>query len=338
MYLESAKILIEQGKKQGIIQEGEKGALIVKFENEKYPPYLLQKADGTTLYSTRDLAALKDRIERFRPRKIVYVVDIAQSLHFQQLFATARKFSFPEIEKVQLIHVIFGRMQLPEGKMSTRSGDVILLEEVLHEAVERTKKIINEKSPHIAVDGKEYLANSIAVSALKYNIICQNRETNIIFDWDKMLALDGNSAPYLQYAYARAKSILRKAGDIQKPKEPVKSENQISLFHSPEAHKQNLSDQIAARPFHHELEKKLLRLLVIFPEIIEQAVRECRPNIVTNYLFELARTFSSFYSEVQVISVSDMELKVSRLRLVEAFSQVLHNGLKVLGIAVFEKM
>ncbi len=340
MYLEDAKEIIKEGLEKGIIEEGEKGALIVKFENDKYPPSMLQKADGTTLYASRDLASLKDRITRLKGDKIIYVVDVAQKLHLEQLFETAKKFKWGDAE---LKHVIFGRMQLPEGKMSTRKGDVILLDEVLKEALNRTKKIVAEKSRELSDEEKNHIAEKMAVSAIKYNIISQNPETNITFDWDKMLSLEGNSGPYLQYSYARARSILRKDEENadQSPQSDV-NERQTDLFSltkdviekkAPQTEGENTE-----KPYSHESEQRILHMLPRFPDVIEQSVKEYKPNLISNYLFDLARAFNSFYNEVHVLTAATPALKESRLKLVESFAQVLQNGFAVLGIDTFERM
>lgn len=357
MYLDDAKKIILEGFEKGIITEGEKGAKIVKFEEEKYPPYMLQKADGTTLYATRDLAGIKDRMERYKADKSIYVVDVSQKLHLQQLFETAKKFGW---DKTKLIHVAFGRMQMPEGKMSTRKGDIILLDEVIKEAKSRTQKLVEEKSRELSAEEKAHIAEGMAISAIKYNIISQNPETNITFDWDKMLTLDGNSGPYLQYAYARALSILRKAKE-EPFDENAKNDKQTSLFSLTEKHIEGgktktppseesskgesitkplseASPKSSLQPFQNPTEQKLLHLLPRFPEKIELAVRDYKPNVVTTYLFELSRAFSSFYNEAPVLNAESKEIRESRLQLVQAFSQVLQNGLKLLGISVFEKM
>lgn len=368
MHREEAKKLIQEGQEKHIIEVGEKGALIVTFENEKLPPYVVQKSDGTTLYSSRDIASINYRIQNYHPNKIIYVVDVAQSLHFQQLFETVKKFGFTEPE---LMHVNFGRMQFPEGRMSTRKGEVVLLDEVIKEAVSRTEKLVEEKSKDLPLEEKKQVAEAMAISAIKYNIISQNRETNMVFEWDRMLSLDGNSAPYMQYAYARAKSILRKArepflknetNETPKPKagkddlqaslfsmvekkveqepsnEPSKNESAKSDTPAIEAPVVNQDEDKKRQPFEHPSEKTLLRLLPHFPEKIELAVVENKPNVLTTYLFELARAFSSFYNEMPVLHAGTDELKKSRLELVEAVSQVLKNGLNVLGIVSFERM
>lgn len=333
MYSDASKEILVEGKNKGIFVEGEKGAFIVQFEGDKYPPYMIQKGDGTTLYSTRDIASIRDRLKRYSPNKIVYVVDVAQKLHFNQLFETARKMGLTSAE---LVHVDFGRMQLPEGKMSTRKGDVILLEEVIREAIARTEKIVEEKSRELSEEEQKSLAEAMAIGAIKYNIFSQNRETNITFDWDRMLSLEGNSAPYLQYAYARAQSILRKAHENIAQDETAEQSDQTSLFTVENEKKTEQEKDL--QPFEHKTEQVLLHLLPRFSEKIEMAVRDYKPNTVTTYLYDVARAFSGFYNEVHVLSASKSELREARLKLVEATAQILKNGLNLLGIEVFEQM
>ncbi len=331
MYEKSSLEIIEEGKKKGIFTLGEQGALIVQFEHEKYPPYLIQKADGTTLYSTRDLASIKDRLKKYRPKKLVYVVDVAQSLHFQQLFATAKKLGLNK--GAELIHVVFGRMQFPHGKMSTRKGNMVLLEELLEEAVARAKKIVEEKSPHLPEAEKQFITEGIAIGAVKYHIVSQNRESNLVFDWDRMLALDGNSAPYLQYGYARAQSIIQKEPNFTlRQAHGAINKDQISLFNQ-ENDKKNTGEQSSPA-----MEKALLHALVKFPEHVKLAAETYKPHLLTNYLFELAQIFNSFYQTVPVLNAASVEQKTSRLNLVKGFSQVIKNGLHLLGIQTFERM
>ncbi len=338
LYEGKTKEIIEEGKAKNVFVEGEKGALVVKFENEEHPPYLIQKADGTTLYATRDIASIKDRIERFHPSKIIYVVDVAQSLHFKQLFATAKKMELTESE---LIHVVFGRMSLPEGKMSTRKGTVILLDELIKEAVERADKVVTEKSLALTDAEKEFITEGVALGAIKYQVLSQNRETNLTFDWDRMLSLEGNTAPYLQYSYARAESILRKAREaapaapVQEPAADGIHESQTDLFTLVAEKKGEIEN---AELLDHNSEHELARMLVKFPEVIEASAETYKPNLISNYLFELSQAFNSFYRDVQVLNTVKPELRESRLQLVGGFAQVLKNGLRLLGITVFEKM
>lgn len=344
MYLDRAREMIREGIEKGIITEGEKGAMVVKFEEDKYPPYIMQKGDGTTIYASRDLASIKDRVERLKASGLIYVVDVAQSLHFNQLFETARKFGFTSQE---FKHVVFGRMQLPEGKMSTRKGEIILLDEVLKEATSRARTLVEEKSKDLLPEEKARIAEEMAVSAIKYHIISQNRETNITFDLDRMLSLEGNSAPYLEYTLARANSIIRKHGEETAAKKApqlplVKNDLQTDLFSITEAKLLEESlpakDSSSEKPFSNPAEIALIKLLPHFPEAIEHSVKEYKPNLAAAYLYELARAFNSFYDKVSVLSAGSPELKESRIKIVQAVAQVLRNGLNVLGMAVFEKM
>jgi arginyl-tRNA synthetase len=247
-------------------------------------------------------------------------------------------------------------MSLPEGKMSTRKGEIILLDEVIKEAASRAQILIESKSKELVPEERNRIAQAMAISAIKYNIISQNRETNITFDLDRMLSLDGNSAPYLQYTLARAQSILRKYAEEKEqkkaPKMPSqKNDFQTDLFSMAEAKilEENIQVTTAAAnpgadakakeiPFTNEAELTLLHLFPHFPESVEHAVREYKPNIIANYLYELARAFNGFYDRVSVMSAADEELKSSRVKLVEAAANILRNGLTVLGISVFERM
>ncbi len=300
-------VILEKGKKEGVFEKGEQGALIVKFKDDKYPPYLVQKSDGATLYSTRDLAAINYREQTWHPEKILYVVDVAQSLHFQQLYETAKNLKLTDAE---LTHVVFGRMQFKDKKMSTRKGNIVLLDEVLKEAVEKAKKIVEEKNRDLK--NKDEVAHKIGVGAAKYVVLSQNRTTNITFDWDKMLSLEGNSAPYLQYTYARAKSILRKSEKIETTEEET-------------------TEKIT------EKTTSLQRHLVKFKEYVIYTAQEYKPNILANYLYELAQKFNSFYNNVPVLRAPEKE-RENRLKLVEATSQVLKNGLTLLGVELTEEM
>lgn len=342
IYLESAREIVKEGKEKGVITEGENGAWVVRFENDKYPPYILQKSDGTTIYATRDLASIRDRIERLKAKTLLYVVDVAQTLHFNQLFETARKFGYTDIN---FRHVVFGRMLLPEGKMSTRKGEIILLDEVIKEAALRAQKLVDEKSKDLSLQEKEQLAQSMAVSAIKYNIISQNRETNITFDLDRMLSMEGNSAPYLEYTLARANSILRKSASqqLEKKTKPVivKDQNQTDLFSLAEARimDENISPaNPEEKPFGAPAEQSLLHFLIKMPESVLAASENYKPNILATYLYDLARAFNNFYDKVSVLAAADEQLRASRLNLVEATAIALRNGLTVLGIAVLDKM
>ena len=353
-YEDKMEAVVEEGKEKGIFKEGEGGALIAEFEDPNIAPFVIKKSDGTTLYATRDLATFKYRLEKWDPTKIIYAVDVAQSLHFKQLFDVAKQLGW-DSEKGK--HVVFGRMKLPEGGMSTRKGNVILLNEVLDEAVKRSLQVIEEKSP--ALENKEVAAKKIGIGAVKYNILSQNRTSDITFEWDKMLSLDGNSSPYLQYTYARAKSILRKAKELKaanlvpsteeeapaspkrrrKKVEPKKE--QFSLFEAIE-HLDNggdLSKDVLPDPKGAtEKEELLLRALSKFSESIAHAAEENKPNLISNYLYDLAQKFNSFYNSVPVVKADKEDKFNHRINIVEASAQVLKNGLELLQVEVLEEM
>ena len=302
--------LLKEGKELGIFEEGEEGAYVVHYDDPNVSPFVVQKKDGATLYSTRDFAALQYRIKTFKASKILYVVDIAQTLHFKQLFTAASRFPWYSDEGH---HVWFGRMHMKDKKMSTRKGNVILLDDVLDEAISRALEIVKEKSDKL--ENKENVAKILGIGAVKYNLLSQNRTTDITFDWDRMLSLEGNSAPYLQYSYARAKSILRN--------KDTGTSDSVSIEETPEM---------------EEKVSELARLLPKYKEQILFATQECKPNILANYLYELAQRFNSFYNSVPVLRAHRQEDKAYRLKLVEAASQVIKNGLSKLCVEVVEEM
>lgn len=302
--------ILKEGKERDIFVKGEEGAYVVNYDDPNIAPFVVQKKDGATLYSTRDFATLKYRIAEWRPVRVLYVVDVSQSLHFKQLFTGATRFPWYHGEGE---HVIFGRMQMKDSKMSTRKGNVVLLDDVLEEATKRSLALIEEKSPNLP--DKDMAAKKVGIGAVKYSILSQNRTTDITFDWDKMLALDGNSAPYMQYSYARAKSILRKAKD---------DISASDLKHDPE----NLQNKI----------DDLVRLFPKYPEQILAAAQEYKPNLISNYLYALAQSFNSFYNSVPVLKAYKKLNRSYRLKIVEATAQILKNGLNLLGIDVLEEM
>lgn len=345
-YEEKMDDILEDGKKKGVFEKGDEGAFVINYEDENIPTVPIQKKDGTTLYMTRDFATLKYRIERWDPYRILYVVDVAQSLHFKQLFLGAERLGWYDGERAE--HILFGRMHMKDGGMSTRKGNVILLEEVLDEAVLRAEKIVEEKNPGLA-DKKE-VAEKVGIGAVKYNILSQNRMTDITFEWDRMLSLEGNSAPYLQYSYARAKSILRKAESAEAPageRAEVKTESEKSGLD--DAENPQSTDPVNPKPENlkpadsepesgiAEKTAALMRLFPRYKERLESAVAERKPNILANYLYELAQRFNSFYNAVPVLT-AETEEKNARLEVVSASAQLIKNGLELLGVEVVEEM
>lgn len=343
-YNDKMQPIIEDGKNRGIFTEGEGGSLIYNFNEEDVSPVVIQKSDGATLYMTRDIATLAYRIDTWNPVKILYVVDSAQSLHFKQLFVIGEKLGYTS---AHLEHVSFGRMRLPDKSMSTRKGNVVLLEDLLKDGVNKAKKIVKEKSKKLKKKEQEAVANMIAVGAIKYNVLSQNRTTEISFDWDRMLSTEGNSAPYLQYVAARADSILRKAEKesgkagkkaVKKGKKKAEEENemQIDLFQAIE-HVEKVNKE-SIKPLEDPLEYNVARMLIKFQEYLVMAAEEYKPNLLSNYLYDLAQAFNSFYNTVPVIQAENEEVKEARLILCQAVSNIMKEGLKILGIKVPERM
>lgn len=301
--------LLQEGKDLGIFVHGEKDSFIVNLEKQNLPPLLVQKSDGATLYATRDIASVKFRIQNYNPQKIIYVVDVAQSLHFKQFFAVSKMLPWYNND-LELHHLSFGRMSFKDKKMSTRKGNIIYLEEVISEAIERSMKIIEEKNPNIK--NKNEIARTVGIGSLKYSVLMQSPDTNIIFDWDKIITFDGNSAPYLQYTYARAKSILR----------------------------QNTHEIIIAKytEFNND-EENILRHFAKFGETVSEAATKYKPNILATYLFELAQLFNSFYAKYKVNAETVPEIRNFRLCLVQKTAEAIKSGLHLLGgIEVVEEL
>ncbi|MGQ9708012.1 MAG: arginine--tRNA ligase [bacterium] len=270
-------------------------------------PLILQKSDGTTLYATREIATAIYRIQTWHPEKILYVVGNEQEFYFKQFNAALKLLGYD----VPCIHVNFGLIRLPEGRLSTRAGRVILLEEVIKEAIERARTVLFSRDlPQVE---KDEIARKVGIGAIKYADLSQNRIKEVVFDWDRMLALDGDSAPYLQYAYTRIRSILRKAETT----DPTRTEPELLI--TPE-------------------EQTLLAHIARFPEAVLAAAQHYEPHRVANRIYRLARDFSLFYDRIPVLGAETPELRSSRLALVEMTGTVLRTGLGLLGIEVMERM
>ncbi len=308
-YQNKMQTIIDEGKKKGIFMTGEKGALIAQFaEDTGMPPAVIVKADGSTLYHTRDLALLHDRIERFHPQAVYYVVDMAQSLHFKQLFDIERQLGW---DTPRQEHIAFGRMRFADGSMSTRKGNILKLEHVIDEAVKRAAEIIKDRGDAIQTDNPEELAEMMGVGALVYGILSQNRKMDMVFDWDKMLSFEGNSAPYLQYTHARARSVLRKA-ESEGASAPT-----IETF-TPH-------------------ERGLILTLLKYPSVLDAARTEHLPHKLANYLYDLCQTFNAFYN-VEPIIQADEPSRSLRLFLCRSVADVLRSGASLLTIRVPDRM
>lgn len=283
------------------------GAIVIFIDDDK-TPFIIQKSDGAYLYATTDIATVKYRVNKFKADSILYVVGNEQTFHLSQLFNAVKKMGI--IKNQEMAHIKFG-LVLGEDmkKLSTRGGKHISLEDVLKEAIIRAKKIVEEKNPKLILKEKEKIAKIVGIGAVKYNDLSQNRQSDIAFQWDKMLNFEGNSGPYLQYTYARLKSILRKSG--------------FKKFNS--------------KYLNEKTEMDLILKLEEFPLVIERITINYFPHYLADYLFELAKLTNSFYQSLPVLK-AEKEIKKARLALIKAVANVLKTGLNLLGIEAPEKM
>ena len=282
---------------------------LVNKDGEWQPvPAIIRKADGGFLYATTDLATLDYRTEHFQADSIWYVVGAPQEKHFKQIF---------DIERMRGVygdfrHVAFGSILGHDRRpFKTRSGDTVSLQDVIDEAIERASRVIDEKSPDMPTEEKKHVAHAVGIGAIKFAELSQNRLSDYIFDWDKMLALTGDTAPYLQNSYVRVRSIFRKTSESFAP---VKH---IELSESAELH--------------------LARMLARYAETVPATLDDCRPNILAAYLYELARAFHSFYEACPVLK-SEGDIRAGRLCLCELTARVLKQGMSLLGIQMPDRM
>jgi arginyl-tRNA synthetase len=289
---------------------------LVSRDGEWIPdPALVRKRDGGFNYTTTDLATVDYRLKTWSPNEIIYVVDDRQSGHFKKLFLIVARWKPDAAKSTKLIHVGFGKILGDDGKpFKTRSGDTVKLGDLLDEAVERAFKTVSEKSSDLSEAQRKEIARVVGLGAVKYADLLPNRQSDYIFNWDKMLALQGNTAPYLLYAYARIKSIFRK-------------------LENPESRIQNPELKLAAPE-----EIALANHLLNFGLTLEAVAEEYRPNFLCNYLFELAGKFTSFYENCPVLKADDAATRDSRLVLCELNARVLKQGLETLGIETVEQM
>jgi arginyl-tRNA synthetase len=295
---------------KGIAEESE-GALIVTFDKardgEALPPFLVRKADGGYLYGTTDIAAVLYRVEEWRPTRILYVTDERQQLHFRQLFATARRLGV----LASLEHIWFGLMRLPEGTISTREGKLIGLEALLDEAERRAAEVARASNPELDEDAVREVARVVGIGAVKYNDLSRDRQTLVTFTWDKALSLTGNTAPYLQYAYARIQSMLRKGRDMG-------------------------AEPGTIGPLEPSERRVVLKLLG-FSAAVAEVAKTARPHVLCEYLFDLATVFSTWHNELPVLK-AEPDVRASRLALAALVAETLKCGLGLLGIEVLERM
>ena len=310
--------LVDELLDRGIARHSD-GAVCVFLEGQK-TPMLVRKKDGAFLYGTTDLATIRYRMETWRPDAILYVVDHRQSLHFQQLFAAARLLGH---ERVELQHVSFGTVLGDDGRpFKTRSGDTVGLEGLLDEAVSRAAQIVaanddaKPDGPELSDAQRRQIAESVGIAALKYADLSQNRTSDYVFGYDKMLAMNGNTATYLQYAYARVRSIFAR-GNVDV--ESLRASGAPILLDAP-------------------AERALGLELLRFSEALELTVSDYRPNQLTAYLFDLANRYSTFFEQCHVLRAETDARRQSRLLLCDLTARTIQKGLELLGIKVVEKM
>ena len=310
-YSDKMPEVIEKLEKSGKLVESQ-GAKIIDLEDEGInTPCIIEKSNGSTTYATRDLAAILYRARTYDFDKVLYLTSYEQALHFKQVFTVAKYLDLDEKYLKGLIHVPFGMVQLPTGKMSTREGNIIKLEELLNEAIERAEKIIEEKNPDL--EDKKETAKKVGVGAVIFNDLSNSRVKDEIFEWDKILNFQGETGPYIQYTYVRTKSVLEKAGKLPDVKE-IKLDVLNDIY-----------------------SQTIIKLIYNFQDILVQVTRKEEPSILSRYLIDLAKAFSSFYNENKII-VEDKDIQNARVYLTYAVNQVLKNGVELLGMQMPNKM
>jgi arginyl-tRNA synthetase len=307
---------------KGIAAPGQGGALIIRFGEDDVA--IVQKRDGAFTYSTSDLATIRYRVEHWHPDAVLYLVDARQSLHFKHLFEAARRWGY---DKLELTHVAFGSVLGKDGRpLKTREGKNVELGELLDEAVSRAEQAYRQSYSERQAHGHDVaqltdkeihaIAECVGLGAVKYADLSQNRTSDYTFDWDKMLAMEGNTAAYMQYAYARIRSIFRK-GDVD-----------VQRFrHAPPA-------VVLEKPQERALAVQLLRL----EDALQMAAADYKPNVITSYLWDLAKSYSGFFENCPVLKAETPQLRESRLLLCDLTARIIQRGLDLLGIRTVERM
>ena len=310
-YSDKMHEVVELLEKSGKLIDSQ-GAKIVDLSDDGIDtPCIIIKSNGSTTYATRDLAAILYRAKTYDFEKALYVTSYEQILHFKQVFATAKYLGLDKKYTDGLLHVPFGMVLLPEGKMSTREGNIIKLEDLLNEAIERAKTIIEQKNPDL--ENKEETAKKVGVGAIIFNDLSNNRVKDEIFDWDTILNFQGETGPYIQYTYVRIKSVLEKAGKI----------SDIANIDF-----EKLNDNYS---------QEVLKLIYNFQDILIAVTEKEEPSILSRYLIDLAKAYSVFYNENKIM-VEDDDIKNARVYLSYATAKVLKEGTALLGMEMPDKM
>ena len=313
-YNDMMPAVLEELKEKGIARE-DQGALVVFFENDKLPPAIVQKKDGSFLYTTSDLATMKFRKDELNVDEAVYLTDDRQQNHFKQVFEIGEMLGEPYNYKKT--HVVFGIMRFGDGMIfSSRSGNIIRLVDLLDEAKTQVKKVIDEKNPDIPEEEKEKIAEIVGSGAIKYFDLSQNRTSDITFTWDKVLSFEGNTGPYLQYTYVRIMSIFRKLKE-----ENINVENKDIIL-------ENMNG----------VERELAVELLRFPQTVVKSYESYRPNIIADYLFDIAKLFNNFYNSNSILKEENKKVMDARILLAEKTAFILKEGLGLLGINTVDRM
>jgi arginyl-tRNA synthetase len=330
---EPSKLIVDELIQKGIASdERPQGPVIIKIDEklgltkERYRTAVILRSDGTTLYLTKDLALAKIKFEQYHVDRSVYVVDFRQNLHFQQAFKILELWGFPQALKC--FHLAYGYVTLPEGSMSARHGRVVLFKDVADEAVKRVLAVESEKAPDLSQEERTQVAKQIGLGALAYSILSVDNDKDIVFEMDTALSFDGRTGPYIQNAHVRANSILKKA-QVENLLVKGVSSGSDAAFNLP------------AASFDYELssnEIQLIELISRFPDRVQQAADEYRPQVMAAYAYDLANVFHSFYHAVPVIQAEKAEIRAARLRLVAAARQTIANALRLLDIQAPEVM
>ena len=305
-YNDKMAAVIDELKAKGLITLSD-GAQIVNLDEYNMPPCLITKKDGSSLYATRDISAALYRKKTYDFDKCIYVTGLEQKLHFAQWFKVIELMGYDWYKN--LVHVPYGLVSLKGGKLSTRHGNVIYAEDILNESIQKIETIINEKNPDLP--DKDTVAKQVGIGAILFNDLYNQRIKDVVFDWDKILNFDGETGPYVQYTYARAASVIRKAGDIH----PA-----IDYF--------ILTD---------EYTMALLKVIEKYPAVVRDAAEKLEPSIIARYSMELAQTFNKFYHECQINSEDD-NIKNTRVNVVLITKSILKDALALLGISCPEQM
>lgn len=302
--------VVEILEKKGVLEDSQ-GAKVVNVGDDM-PPCIILKSNGSTIYATRDLAAILYRARTYNFKKAIYITGSEQILHFKQVFAAA-KYLVDEKYQKGLIHIPYGMIRLKTGKMSTREGNVIYVDDLIKDAISKSKNIIREKNSELK--NLDDTAKIIGVGALIFNYLKTNKQKDIIFDLDETLRFDGETGPYVQYTYVRTKSIIEKS-DVSI--DTLCNADYTYLKETPEVN--------------------LLKQIEKYQEVLKKAMEECEPAHVARYLIDISTLFSRFYNECRILNVEDTNVKNARLGLTLATGIVIKNGLKILGINCPDKM